>query len=79
MIGCSFASRAVRMQLTGLAHLGKPPVRSDCPVAPVLATSRCVPTRGLRPHFASPRTVGRAPSGLSCQAVLPRPRRRCSA
>ena len=42
MIDRSLASRPVRMQLTGPACLGKPPVRSDCPVALVLANSRAV-------------------------------------
>jgi hypothetical protein len=39
MIDRSLASRAVRMQRTEPACLGKPPVRSDCPVALVLAVA----------------------------------------
>jgi hypothetical protein len=40
VIDRSLASRAVRMQLTGPACLGKTPARSDCPVALVLARRR---------------------------------------
>ena len=49
MIDRSLASRAVRMQLTGPACLGKTPARSDCPVALVLASSRSLGSLVERP------------------------------
>ena len=48
MIDRSLASRAVRMQLTGPACLGKTPARRDCPVALVLASCALAHRRALR-------------------------------
>jgi hypothetical protein len=62
-IGRSFASRAVRM-LTGPACLvrQKPRVRSDCPVAIVLATGRCQTSPSAAPGSTSARYSASAPT-----------------
>jgi hypothetical protein len=68
MIDRSLASRAVRMQLTGHACLGKTPACSDCPVALVLAI--CGEASRLQPETCNAVGAGITYSAYDTTAAM---------